>query len=54
MRRETFEDKTLNCKDCNQEFLFSASEQEIFSKRGFQDPVRCYDCRKKKKEKYDK
>jgi CxxC-x17-CxxC domain-containing protein len=41
-----FEDKTLVCKDCGQEFLFSASEQEFYAEKGFQnEPVRCRGCR---------
>ena len=29
----TFEDKTLVCKDCGKEFIFSAGEQEFRDKR---------------------
>ena len=31
-----FEDKTLVCKDCGKEFIFSAGEQEFYQERGFQ------------------
>ena len=35
-----FEDKTLVCRDCGKEFVFSASEQQFFADKGFQnDPV---------------
>lgn len=41
-----FEDKTLVCKDCGSEFLFSAAEQEFYAEKGFQnEPARCRSCR---------
>lgn len=41
-----FEDKTLTCKECGNEFLFSASEQEFYAEKGFQnEPARCPSCR---------
>jgi CxxC-x17-CxxC domain-containing protein len=46
-----FQDKTLNCRDCGSDFVFSVSEQEFYAEKGFQnDPVRCPDCRKAKKQ----
>ena len=45
-----FQDKKLNCKDCHQEFVWSTGEQKFFAEKGFErEPVRCPDCRKKKK-----
>ncbi len=45
-----FEDKTLVCKDCGKEFIFTAGEQEFYQERGFEnEPVRCRDCRDKRK-----
>ncbi len=45
-----FQDKTLVCRDCGKDFVFSVSEQEFYAEKGFQnDPVRCPDCRKAKK-----
>ena len=38
-----FEDKTLVCRDCGKEFVFSASEQQFFADKGF--PPRCHECR---------
>ena len=29
-----YNDKTLVCKDCGQEFVFSASEQEFYAENG--------------------
>jgi hypothetical protein len=44
-------DKTLNCVDCNQEFVFTASEQEFYNEKGFaNEPKRCPSCRKIKKD----
>ena len=41
-----FEDKTLVCKDCGNEFIFTAGEQEFYAEKGFQnEPLRCKDCR---------
>ena len=46
-----YEDKTLVCKECGAEFVFSAGEQEFYASRGFQnEPQRCKACREKKKE----
>lgn len=39
-------DKMLVCRDCEKQFAFTASEQDLFAKRGFtSDPGRCPDCR---------
>ena len=41
-----YEDKTLVCKECGAEFVFTAGEQEFYSERGFQnEPQRCKACR---------
>lgn len=46
----TFTDRTLVCKECGAEFTFTASEQEFYSEKGFQnDPARCPDCRQARK-----
>ena len=29
-----YEDKTLTCCDCGNEFIFSASEQEFYAEKG--------------------
>lgn len=43
-------DKTIICKDCNKEFIFTEGEQAFYAEKGFEnEPVRCPDCRKKKK-----
>ncbi len=46
-----FADKYLVCKDCGNEFLFSASEQEFYAEKGFEnEPGRCPDCRRARKQ----
>ena len=46
-----YEDKTLICKDCGKEFVFTAGEQEFYAERGFQnEPQRCKTCRDARKQ----
>ncbi len=46
-----YEDKTLTCKDCGNEFVFTAGEQEFYAEKGFQnEPQRCKACRDAKKQ----
>ena len=46
-----YEDKTLVCKECGQEFVFTAGEQEFYAERGFQnEPQRCKACRDDRKD----
>ena len=41
-----YQDKTLKCKECGNEFVFTAGEQEFYASRGFEnEPSRCKDCR---------
>ena len=45
------QDKTLTCRDCGQEFVFSASEQDFYAEKGFEnDPTRCPACRHARKQ----
>ena len=45
-----YEDKTLICKECGAEFVFTAGEQEFYAERGFQnEPQRCKACRDARK-----
>ena len=45
-----YEDKTLVCKECGQEFVFTAGEQEFYAERGFvNEPQRCKACRDARK-----
>ena len=40
-----YQDKTLTCKDCGAEFVFTAGEQEFF----VNEPQRCKPCRDARK-----
>ena len=45
-----YQDKTLVCRDCGAEFVFTAGEQEFYAEKGFQnEPTRCKDCRAARK-----
>ena len=35
-----YNDKTLTCADCSQQFVFTASEQDFYAQRGFTEPRR--------------
>ena len=50
-----FEDKTLVCKDCGKEFVWTAGEQEFYASRGFENqPQRCKPCRAETKMRFQK
>jgi CxxC-x17-CxxC domain-containing protein len=45
-----YENKTIVCKDCGQEFIFTAGEQEFYEQQGFKnEPKSCKACRMAKK-----
>lgn len=45
-----YADKTLICKECGAEFVFTAGEQEFYAERGFvNEPQRCKACRDARK-----
>ncbi|MBO5050806.1 MAG: zinc-ribbon domain containing protein [Clostridia bacterium] len=45
-----YQDKTLKCKDCGNDFVFTAGEQEFYAEKGFQnEPQRCKACRDARK-----
>ncbi len=45
-----FQDKTLVCKECGSEFVFTAGEQEFYAEKGFEnEPQRCKTCRDARK-----
>lgn len=44
-------DKTLTCKDCGSNFIFTEGEQAFYKEKGFEnEPQRCPDCRKARKQ----
>ena len=44
-RANTFEDKTLTCKKCGKEWVWTAQEQKFFKEKGFFKPSMCKECR---------
>lgn len=41
-----FQDKTMNCRDCGGEFVFTAGEQGFYLEKGLlNEPQRCPSCR---------
>ena len=45
-----FQDKTLTCRDCGVQFVFTSGEQEFYQSRGLMnEPSRCPDCRRARK-----
>jgi CxxC-x17-CxxC domain-containing protein len=47
----SYTDQTLYCRDCNQEFVFTAGEQEFYASRGLTNsPGRCPECRAARKQ----
>ncbi|HLX57419.1 MAG TPA: zinc-ribbon domain containing protein [Ktedonobacteraceae bacterium] len=46
MSNEGYSDRILTCRDCGQEFTFTAGEQEFYASRNLtNDPSRCPACR---------
>ena len=44
-------DKTLKCKDCGADFIFTENEQAFYKEKGFDnEPQRCADCRRARKQ----
>ncbi len=50
----SYADKTLTCRECGAEFVFTAGEQEFFAMRGLMnEPSRCPACRgRRRQERY--
>jgi len=45
-RESVYEDRSLTCRDCSEEFTFSSGEQTFFASKGLlNDPQRCPSCR---------
>jgi CxxC-x17-CxxC domain-containing protein len=45
-----YADKILTCRDCGNQFTFTAGEQEFFAQKGFvNEPGRCPECRSARK-----
>ncbi|HNP74600.1 MAG TPA: zinc-ribbon domain containing protein [Kouleothrix sp.] len=47
----SYADKTLTCRDCGTQFVFTAGEQEFYAQKGFtNEPSRCPSCRQARKQ----
>ncbi len=45
-----YQDRSLKCRDCGQDFVFTAGEQAFYATKGFEnDPARCTSCRTARK-----
>jgi CxxC-x17-CxxC domain-containing protein len=45
-----FQDKTIKCADCGNDFTYTASEQELHQSLGYKnEPKRCPSCRSARK-----
>ncbi len=42
-------DKTITCRDCGNNFVFTEGEQEFYAQKGFSEPSRCPEDRAAKK-----
>lgn len=41
-----YDDKTLNCRECGNDFVFTAGEQDFYQQKGLlNQPSRCPQCR---------
>ncbi len=46
----SFVDKTLKCRDCGNDFTFTAGEQEFYQQKGLvNQPGRCPSCRARRR-----
>jgi CxxC-x17-CxxC domain-containing protein len=46
----SYADKTIACRDCGTDFVFTAGEQEFYAQKGFtNEPTRCPACRQQRK-----
>lgn len=50
---DSSQDQTLKCRDCKQDFVFTAGEQQFFAERQFTPPTRCKPCRQANKARKD-
>jgi len=42
-------DKIVVCKECGEDFAFTEGEQQFYHEKGFTEPKKCPDCRRKDK-----
>lgn len=46
-------DKTLKCRDCGKDFIWTAEEQDFYEGKGFTPPLRCKECRLQARARHD-
>lgn len=49
MQTSTTQDQSLVCRDCGNQFVWTGGEQDFYKQKGFSAPLRCPDCREKRK-----
>lgn len=49
MSTQSTDDRLMACRDCGDNFIWTAGEQAYYQKQGFQEPRRCKACRQAKK-----
>lgn len=47
-------EKTIICKDCGKSFTLSIGEQKFYEEKGLTHPIRCKECRAKRKASFEK
>lgn len=47
-------DKEIVCKDCGNVRIFTEDEQRHFEQQGYQEPKRCKDCARLRKNQIEK
>jgi len=45
----TTQDRTLVCRTCGREFVWSVKDQEFYASKGFAEPRHCSECRARRK-----
>jgi CxxC-x17-CxxC domain-containing protein len=51
---QEYDDQTMTCRDCGNEFVFTAGEQSFYAEKGFTNkPSRCPSCRQANKARRD-
>jgi len=43
-------DEIIVCRNCGKEFTFTVGEQNFYEEKGLKPPVRCKECKAKRKE----
>ena len=43
------DNESLSCIDCEANFVYGDEERRFYLERGFKEPVRCLDCREKRR-----